>query len=363
MEISEEPVIVNSSRLKSVVWNDFDRVKKATFTRVEADCIEIYQKKQKVYEVLDKLSGKISLSADMLSANEDSGYFSLIPHFIDDDWQLKKKTLSFIKVNPSHIGDVLSEVIMMNLMDWDIDRKLFSRTCDTNIIKLMVQDVLEALSEVIHKISKSIRYCRSSRATEEKFNEVAQIVGVDGNNCLSHDNPLCWNSTYFMLEAALRYKDAFSLLQEQDPLYKICSSEVEWSRASVITSYLKLFFEVTNVFIGTKYSTANIYFHEICDIHLRLIEWCQNTDAYVSSMALKMKTKFDEYWKNCSLALAVAVILDPWFKMKLVEYYYPQIYDSSSTDCMDIVSNFMKAHYNGHATCSPLDSHNHGLAC
>ncbi|KAH7861409.1 hypothetical protein Vadar_025779 [Vaccinium darrowii] len=196
MEISEEPVIVNSSRLKSVVWNDFDRVKKGetnlqllfelvTFTRVEADCIEIYQKeKQKVYEVLDKLSGKISLNADMLSANEDSSYFSLTTHFIDDDWQLKKKTLSVIKVNSSHTGDVLSEVIMTNLMDWDIDRKLFSMTCDSsstneyivvrirdrlsqnrfllcngqlfdvrcvaNIIKLMVQDVLEALSEVLY---------------------------------------------------------------------------------------------------------------------------------------------------------------------------------------------------------------------
>ncbi|KAH7861359.1 hypothetical protein Vadar_025126 [Vaccinium darrowii] len=94
-----------------------------------------------------------------------------------------------------------------------------------------------------------------------------------------------------------------------------------------------------------------------------LIEWCQNMDAYLSSMALKMKTKFDEYWKNCILALAVAAILDPRFKMKLVEYYYPQIYDNSSTDCIDIVSNCMKALYNGHAICSLLDSHGHGLAC
>lgn len=39
MEISEEPVIVNSSRLKSVVWNDFDRVKKGeTYTAVCRHC-------------------------------------------------------------------------------------------------------------------------------------------------------------------------------------------------------------------------------------------------------------------------------------------------------------------------------------
>ncbi|PSS17645.1 Zinc finger BED domain-containing protein [Actinidia chinensis var. chinensis] len=76
-----------------------------------------------------------------------------------------------------------------------------------------------------------------------------------------------------------------------------------------------------------------------------------------------MKSKFDEYWKNCSLALAVAAILDPRFKMKLVEYYYPQIYDTSAKGCIDIVSNCMKALYNGHAICSPLDSHGQGTAC
>lgn len=39
MEISEEAVIVNSSRLKSVVWNDFDRVKKGeTYTAVCRHC-------------------------------------------------------------------------------------------------------------------------------------------------------------------------------------------------------------------------------------------------------------------------------------------------------------------------------------
>ena len=39
MEISDEGVIVNSSRLKSVVWNDFDRVKKGdTYVAVCRHC-------------------------------------------------------------------------------------------------------------------------------------------------------------------------------------------------------------------------------------------------------------------------------------------------------------------------------------
>ncbi|XP_052178603.1 zinc finger BED domain-containing protein RICESLEEPER 1-like [Diospyros lotus] len=369
-----------------------------TVNRVEADCIEIYQReKQKVYEVLDKLHGKISLSADMWTDKEDAHYLSLTAHFVDDDWQLKKKILNFIKIDLYHAEDMLSEIIMTSLMDWDIDRKLFSMTsdsnsasdnivsrirdrlsqnrfllcngqlfdvrCAANIVRLMSQDALKAISDVTHKIRESIRYARSSLPTQEKFNEMVHLVRVDSRKSLSLDNPMRWDSTYFMLEVALEYKHVFSLLHEHDSAYTTCPSDVEWDRASAITGYLKFFVEVCNVFTGNKHPTPNIYFPEICDVHLQLIEWSQNSDAYISSLALKMKSKFDEYWKKCSLALAVAAILDPRFKMKLVEYYYPQIYGASASDSIDIVSNCMKALYNGHAICSPLDAQGQGLAC
>lgn len=362
-----------------------------TFDGVEADCKEIYRKeKQKVCEVFDKLPGKISLTTDMLAAKGDAKYLCLTAHCIDDNWVLKKMILNFIMVDPSQTEDMLSEVIMTSLMEWDIDRKLFSMTfdccstydniickirdrliqnrfllctgqlfevrCAANLIKLMVQDCLEALSEIICKIRESIRYAQSSQATQEKFDEMVQLVGVDCQKCLCLDNPLRWNSTYVMLDIAFEYKEAFSLLQEQDKAYSLCPSDKDWERVSTINSLLKLFVEVSNTFARSKHQTANIYFLEICDIHLQLIDWCQSRDEFVSSLALKMKSKFDEYWKKCSLALAIAAILDPRYKMKLVEFYYPQIYGSDAPDCVDIVSNCMRALYNGHDVYSPLAS-------
>lgn len=362
-----------------------------TFDGVEADCIEIYRnEKHKVYEVLDKLPGKISLTADLLPAKGDARYLCLTAHCIDEAWDLKKMYLNFIMVDHSKTEDVLSEVIMKCLMEWDIDRKLFSVTvdscptydniigkirdrlsqnmfllcsgqlfevrCAANLIKRMVQDCSEALSEIICKIRESIRYVRSSQVNQEKFNEIVQLVGVDSQKSLCLDNPLRWNSTYIMLDIALEYKEAFSLLQEQDSVYSLSPSDIDWDRVSTVTTFLKLFVEVSNVFAGSKHPTSNIYFPEICDIHLQLIDWCQSSDDFISSLALKMKRKFDEYWKKCSLALAIAAILDPRFKMKLVEYYYPQIYGSDAPDCVDIVSNCMRALYNGHDMYSPLAS-------
>lgn len=364
----------------------------ATLDGVVADCKEIYLKeKQKVCEMLDNLPGKISLSLDTWAAKGDAKYLCLTAHSVDETWALKKKILSFIHIDPFQTEDMVSEVIMSRLMEWDIDRKLFSMTCDScqihdnivckirerlsqnrfllcngqlfevrcaaNLIKVMVEDCLEALCLTICKIRESIRYVRMSQATHEKFNEMVQEVGANSQKSLYLDNPLHWNSTYIMLDVALEYREAFSRLQEHDFAYTMCPSDDDWSRASTITSFLKLFVEVSTVFAGSKHPTANIYFPEVCDIHLQLIDWCQSRDEHISSLSLKMKSKFDDYWKKCSLALAVAAILDPRFKMKLVEYYYPQIYGGDAPDCVDIVSNCMRALYNGHDVYSTLVSH------
>ncbi|MFS8031038.1 putative transcription factor/ chromatin remodeling BED-type(Zn) family [Helianthus anomalus] len=362
-----------------------------TLDGVVADCKEIYVKeKQKVCEMLDELPGKISLSVDTWTAKGDGKYLCLTAHSVDDSWALRKKILSFVYVDPFQTEDVVSEIVMTRLMEWDIDRKLFSMTCDScsihdsivckvrehlsenrfllcngqifevrcavNIIKIMVEDCLEALDSTICKIRESIRYIKSSQSIHEKFNEMVQEVGADSQKSLYLDNPANWNSTYTMLDVALEYREAFSRLQEHDFAYTMCPSDDEWSQASTITSFLKLFVEVATVFAGSKIPTANIYFPEVCDIHLQLIDWCQSRDELISSLSLKMKSKFDDYWKKCSLVLAVAAILDPRFKMKLVEYYYPQIYGGDAPDCVDIVSNCMRALYNGHDVYSTLAS-------
>ncbi|XP_050228658.1 zinc finger BED domain-containing protein RICESLEEPER 1-like [Mercurialis annua] len=363
----------------------------ATAERVEADCLDIYkQEKEKVYAVLDKLHGNISVSACLWSASNDAEYLCLTAHYIDDVWQLNKKVLVFLLVDPMHTDDMYPEVIMSSLMDWDIDRKLFSVTfdshsssddvvdtirirlsqnrslfcdgmlfdirCAASLVNFMVHDALEALFEVTHKIRESIRYIRSSQETQMKFNEIVVQAEVESQKCLCLDNLLRWDSTYFMLEAALDYRSAFSVLQERDPAYAMCPTDIEWERARSITRYLKHFVEVTNVFVKNKYPTANMYFSEICDIHLQLIEWCKNPDDYIRSTAVNMKNRFDEYWDKCSFALAVAAMLDPRFKLKLIEYYYKRIFGTGSAELIDEVFECIKRLYNDHSNGSPLAS-------
>lgn len=44
------------------------------------------------------------------------------------------------------------------------------------------------------------------------------------------------------------------------------------------------------------------------------------------AIVIPMRTKFSKYWDECCVCLAVAVILDPRYKMDITEYYYDKLY-------------------------------------
>lgn len=370
---------------------------------VEFDCMKIYEReKQKVYEMLRNFHGRISMAVGKWVSSENEEYMCLTANFVDADWKFQKKTLNFITLDSSHTDDTLSEVVIKCLMNWEIDRKLFSLTfddcsindevargvkdwisqnkpllkngelfdvrCASHLLKSLVREAVEALQEVCCKIRETIRYVKSSQATQGKFYEIANEVGINSEKRLFLDTPMTWNSTYLMLETALEYRGAFSLLQEHDPAYYTTLSEEDWELASSVTSYMKLFVEIINVFTINKHPTANIYFPEICDVHIQLIDWCKSPNEFICSMAMKMKMDFDKYWSKCRFSLTVAAILDPRFKMKLVEYYYPQIYSSGASNYIKQVSDGMRELYNEYSVgsacldqgCSNLPSTSNG---
>lgn len=364
---------------------------------IELECMEIYGKeKQKVYEMVKKLHCRVSFTVDKWTAPENTGYWCLTAHYIEENWKLQKKILNFIAIDSSQAEDALSDVIIKCLMEWDLDRKLFSMTiddlstsddtvfrikdwlsqtrpllsngqlfdmrCATTLLNLIVQDALETLREVIRKIRESIKHVKNSQATQGKFNEVAQQAGINTQKCLFLDSQVQWNSTYRMLETALEYRSAFAVFHEHDPSYTMALSDAELELASSITACLKLLSEIINVIAGNKHPTANIYFPEICDVHIQLIEWCKSPDPLISSMALKMREKFDRYWNKCSLSLAIAAILDPRFKMKLVEYYYTKIYGSNASDYIKEVSDGVKELFNQYSMGSTSASIDQGPA-
>ncbi|GFZ15577.1 hypothetical protein Acr_24g0017670 [Actinidia rufa] len=51
---------------------------------------------------------------------------------------------------------------------------------------------------------------------------------------------------------------------------------------------------------------------------------------YIRAMALKMKKKFDKYWGECNLLMAIGAVLDPRCKMMVIEFCFPEIYHTEA---------------------------------
>ncbi|KAL0399542.1 UNVERIFIED_CONTAM: Zinc finger BED domain-containing protein RICESLEEPER 1 [Sesamum radiatum] len=70
-----------------------------------------------------------------------------------------------------------------------------------------------------------------------------------------------------------------------------------------------------------------------------MIEWENSGLNFVRRMVSPMKEKFDKYWEECCLVLAVAVVFDPRFKMDLVQYFYTRIYGDNAYSYIQRVRN------------------------
>ena len=151
---------------------------------------------------------------------------------------------------------------------------------------------------------------------------------LDTKRGISMDVSTRWNSTYLMLRDALYYKDVFIRLKSSNRrrYAKISPSSAEWDNAMTIYGCLKNFYDLTEILSGTSYPTANLFYRGFCDIKLLLDDWGCSGDATIRDMAIAMNDKFDKYWQQSNIALAVACFLDPRYKKRLIEYYMKKFY-------------------------------------
>ena len=192
------------------------------------------------------------------------------------------------------------------------------------------QDGLSLIGDGIERIRDSVIYWTGSPKIMQKFEENALQLRVQCTKELVLDYKTRWNSTYLMFYAALIYKNVFSCLAKHETSYTCLPHDYDWEEAKDICGRLELFYSVTEFFSGRKYLITNIYFALVCELKIVLNEWSLSSSEIISTMAESMLAKFNSFWANVSVVMAVAVILDPRYKMKLLEFYYPNIYGDNS---------------------------------
>jgi len=94
---------------------------------------------------------------------------------------------------------------------------------------------------------------------------------------------------------------------------------------------------VTQLFSGTSFPTANIYFPKVFQVRLAFIRWLHDPNVVIRAMAQKMLDKFLKYWDVIHGILGIACVLDLKFKLKMVEVCYRSIFDFDIDDKVDMI--------------------------
>ncbi|XP_049932210.1 zinc finger BED domain-containing protein RICESLEEPER 3-like [Nymphaea colorata] len=184
----------------------------------------------------------------------------------------------------------------------------------------MVQDGMNDMVDTILKIRDSVKYVRRSPKRLHGFKQCVKAMGLDEKKRLNYDIPTRWNSTFIMLRDVLLFKDVFQHLTSCDPNYTCLPSVDEWSHASDLCQFLKVFYNATNLFSTSKQVTSNLVFEEVLSIYHHLRRHRGPSNEYMRALICKMQEKFDKYFKSYNILFAIAVVLDPMFKLSYLKY-------------------------------------------
>ncbi|XP_062010506.1 zinc finger BED domain-containing protein DAYSLEEPER-like [Rosa rugosa] len=215
---------------------------------------------------------------------------------------------------------------------------ILAGNCLAHILSSIAKEVLlENAHDIVKKIRDSIKYVTTSVPHEEKFLVLKKQLQVPSEiRNIFLDDQTQWNTTYQMLVAASELKQVFSCLDTYDSEFnKQAPSMEDWKQVETLCAHLKPIFDTAYILATTTNPTANIFFHEVSRIQGDMSGGITNEDPFVSNLARTMLEKMNRYWKNCSLTLATAVVMDPRYKMRYIEFSFTRIYsEEEAPTCM-----------------------------
>lgn len=336
---------------------DFQKVCRKT---IRSDCLAIYEAEKKALKAELKTVSKISLTTDMWkSSHQVVEYMVITGHFIDVEWKLQKRVLSFVKVPAPRRGVDVADAIFKCLKSWEIENKVFSVSvdnasyndsclrilkdnlslsnklvldgalfhvrCCAHILNLLVQDGLGVIKNIIYNIRESVKYVNHNDSRLKIFCDIVEQKHLKERR-LVLDCPTRWNSTFHMLFTALKFKLAFADYQEREPHYGFEPSQEDWEKVEKICKLLEIFNSATHIISGSEYTTANLYLPEIWRVKQVIDNAYEDENVFIRDMAAQMKLKFDKYWGQCNLLMAIASVLDPRCKFHVVSICFPYLY-------------------------------------
>ncbi|XP_026386772.1 zinc finger BED domain-containing protein RICESLEEPER 2-like [Papaver somniferum] len=334
-------------------------VKHISRDTAQEDIFQLHKKqKDLILKRISSSTGNICLTLDLWKSGTTDGYICLSAHFIDPDWVLQKLVLNFLHLQTQQADHVTASAVVSMLGEWGIEEKIYSITsknsdvacvkalmdqlylkgvlhssrscfhvpCCAHILNLMVQEGLITVNVAVEKVRESVKYLKGSEVTNALFLHTAMKLDLTPTRDLCLDVPTRWSSTSNMLDSSIIYQKVFEHLKLIDENYQDCPTSEEWEQIAAVSKLLKAFYDVTNMFAGSKHPTANVYFQGIWKIQMILKKEHSSSNEIVGLMADRMQIQFVKFWTVISPILAIAVVMDPRRKLSFVDFCYQKLY-------------------------------------
>ncbi|XP_010424173.1 PREDICTED: zinc finger BED domain-containing protein RICESLEEPER 2-like [Camelina sativa] len=269
-----------------------------------------------------------------------------------DDWGIKKVftvTVDNAKNNDKALDSFKDVLRLRGEESLVVDGEYLHMRCCAHILNLIVGDGLKKAKHHVVAVRNAVKYVRSSFTRLKSF-----ALRCDTGKLCRGNVPLDvvtrWNSTYLMLNSALKLRVAFEKMEAEDKLYcdyfeeedeKTKMKRVgpptssEWEEISKLVKFLKIFYRCTLTFNASNSVTSSLCYNEIVDIERNLMSKCTSRDEDIRKQAHVMRDKFEKYWdglNNMNPLVIVASVFDPRNKMKFASLCFDQLYGRDTVE-------------------------------
>ncbi|XP_044465418.1 zinc finger BED domain-containing protein RICESLEEPER 3-like [Mangifera indica] len=312
------------------------------------------EEKNKLHRYLDKLSGRFNV---IIGNDIAYGVEFVKIWFIDDEWKLKTRIIHL--KNYDDYKDLSKEDSLKWLIQgWNIDKRILSIVDHredsledltpqlTNWLKERVSlpvignyetnhhllfdiecevDFVESESDISSEVRKLREYYMTS---SNKFDIAAKQVESMGKKVTSNYDDVRYLIGFQLLDWAMGYKEVFCELKRIDPDFT--SSNFDWDDATSLHSFWVLLHDIQNDIwtVRDDSKLANECFPTVYHFFSKMLRLKNTENQYFRFAALLCREIFDKYCNNSKLVIAITAILDPRFKLDIVEKFYNEVFEN-----------------------------------
>ena len=232
---------------------------------------------------------------------------------------------------------------------------------------------MQDINKNVADIRNGIHYVRSTTNRLKSF-ELRVETGKITRGSVPLDVTTRWNSTYLMLEQALKFRLAFDKMEAEDKPYneyflKIVDGEkrigpptsVDWEAVDRLVQFLIIFYNSILVLSASNSVSSYKLYNEIVTItrNISALAYSPGPDESLRTKASLMLGKLDKYWDSFGVRVEmnklviVASVFNPMNKMKFAQLCFEKLYGKDSAEAKqlyDEVLNILTRLFNEYST-------------